>query len=269
MKIAVHKTIALALCATAIAGMPHVLHAAAEPVEITGSDPAKAGDSVESALSDSVATPAEEDKFKKPKLQPVADKVVSPRRAAAAEVSEDVASAEAAAMVSPTDPNSYTIRAGDVLQVTVWREENLDREVIVLPDGSISFPLIGSVKADGLTPAQLQATIKTKLRSLIPGASVTVLVKAALGHTVSVIGQVQKPGEIIMSQKLSVMQALSQAGGLTPYASEGRIIVLRTIEGKQMSIPFPYDDVVDGDNLEQNFTLLPGDVVVVPTASLF
>jgi polysaccharide export outer membrane protein len=269
MKIAMHKTVALALCVTALSGMPRLLHAAAEPVEITVSDPAKAGDSVEAALSDSVAAPTEADTFKKPKLQPVADKRAGPRRAVSADVSGQDAGAESAAPLPPANPGSFTLRAGDVLQVTVWREENLDREVIVLPDGSISFPLIGSVQADGLTPAQLQAAIKTRLRSLIPGASVAVLVKAALGHTVNVIGQVQKPGEIIMSHALSVMQALSQAGGLTPYAAEGRIIVLRTVEGKQVSIPFPYDDVVDGDDLEQNFTLLPGDVVVVPTASLF
>lgn len=165
--------------------------------------------------------------------------------------------------------DSYGIIAGDILQITVWKEETLDREVVVLPDGTINFPLIGSVAVQGLTPAKAQKTIKEKLVNFIPDASVAVSVKAPLGHTVSVIGQVNKPGEIIMGRRLTVMQALSQAGGLTPYAREGRIIVLRRVDGKEISIPFPYADVAAGRDLEQNITLLPGDVVVVPTSGLF
>jgi polysaccharide export outer membrane protein len=156
-----------------------------------------------------------------------------------------------------------------VLQITVWKEADMDREVLVLPDGTVSFPLIGSFRAEGQTPAQVQSLIRQKLQSLIPDASVTVLVKAALGHSVSVIGQVAKPGELVMSHQLTVMQALSQAGGLTPFASEGGIIILRRVSGKETSIPFPYDEVVRGRSLDRNIALLPGDVVVVPTASLF
>lgn len=163
----------------------------------------------------------------------------------------------------------YTIIAGDVLQITVWKEDGLDQEVLVLPGGTISFPLIGSVVAQGQTPSQLQATIKEKLHKYIPDAAVTVSVKAALGHTVSVIGQVTKPGEFVMGRHLTVMQALSQAGGLTPYASESGIIILRHDEtGKETSIPFPYDDVAEGDELDKDIVLHPGDVVVVPTAGL-
>ena len=162
----------------------------------------------------------------------------------------------------------FKICAGDVLQVSVWKEEGLDQEVLVLSDGSINFPLIGSVTAVGRTPSDVQATIKEKLRKLIPDAAVTVSVKAALGHTVSVIGQVTKPGEFVMGHGLTVMQALSQAGGLTPYASEGNIRILRHEDGKETSIEFPYDDVIEGDELDKDITLLPGDVVVVPTASI-
>jgi len=167
------------------------------------------------------------------------------------------------------NPDTFTIIPGDVLQVTVWKEEGLDQEVLVLSDGSVNFPLIGSIPAQGKTPAELQAEIKQKLHSLIPSASVTVMVKAALGHTVSVIGQVLKPGELIMGHNLTVMQALSQAGGLTPYGSESEIIILRHIHGKETSIPFPYDDVINGDELDKDIALTPGDVVVVPTAGLF
>src|SRR5579872_6574778 len=98
----------------------------------------------------------------------------------------------------------YTISAGDVLQISVWKEEQLDQEVLVLADGTINFPLIGSVPAQGQTPAELQSAIKDKLSKFIPDAAVTVAVKAALGHTVSVIGQVAKPGELVMGHGLTV-----------------------------------------------------------------
>jgi polysaccharide export outer membrane protein len=161
---------------------------------------------------------------------------------------------------------AYTIIPGDVLQVTVWKEDGLDREALVLPDGTINFPLIGSIAAQGKTPFELQTDTKDGLRKFIPDASVTVIVKAALGHTVSVIGQVTKPGEIVMGHRLTVMQALSQAGGLTPYASEGNIIILHRENGQEKSIPFPYDDVIEGKKLDKDIALSPGDVVVVPTA---
>ena len=163
----------------------------------------------------------------------------------------------------------YTIMAGDVLQITVWKEDGLDQEVLVLPDGTINYPLVGSMTAQGKSPADLQAEIKTNLKKLIPDASVTVAVKAALGHTVSVVGQVTKPGELMMGHSLTVMQALSQAGGLTPYASESHIFILHRKDGKETSTRFPYDDVIDGDELDKDVVLSPGDVVVVPTAGLF
>jgi len=166
------------------------------------------------------------------------------------------------------DP-SFRIIAGDVLQVTVWKEEGLDREVLVLPDGGITFPLVGAINAQGHTPEELQDIIKEKLAKLIPDASVAVSVKAALGHTVNVIGQVAKPGEIMLSRHMTTMQALSQAGGLTPYASEGSIIVIRHGEGKELSIPVPYSHIASGNRLDKDVVLEPGDVVVVPTANLF
>ncbi len=168
-----------------------------------------------------------------------------------------------------SDPPDFKILSGDVLQITVWKEEGLDQEVLVLPGGTITFPLVGTLPTQGKTPEELQNDIKQKLSKLIPDASVTVAVKAALGHTVSVIGQVMKPGEFVMGRRLTVMQALSQAGGLTPYASEGGIKIIRHQgDGTEMSIAFPYDDVADGAHLEKDIGLNPGDVVVVPTASL-
>lgn len=164
--------------------------------------------------------------------------------------------------------NDFSIIAGDVLQITVWKEEGMDREILVLPDGSITFPLIGTLQVQGMTPKMVQADIKTKLKKYIPDASVTVMVKAPLGHTVSVLGQVAKPGEIVISRHLGVMEALSQVGGLTPYASSSHITVLRYVDGKKTSIDFPYDDIARGRHLDRDIDLKPGDVVVVPTAGL-
>lgn len=165
--------------------------------------------------------------------------------------------------------DNYTINPGDVLQITVWKEDGLDREVLVLPDGKLQFPLVGSLSASGKTLTELQAELKTKLAAYIPDNSVSVSVKAALGHTVDVIGQVAKPGELILSHRTSVLQALSIAGGLTPYASHDDIIVIHHEGDKKVSIHFPYDDVTAGKSLDKDIDLTPGDVVVVPNASLF
>ena len=171
-----------------------------------------------------------------------------------------------AATAAETD---YVLNPGDVLQVSVWKEDGLDREVLVLPDGTVDFPLIGSVAAAGMTPSQLQQKIKAGLATYIPDASVNVSVKAALGNVVSVIGQVTKPGELVLSHRTTVMQALSMAGGLTPYASKGKIIIVRHRSDKDASIPFPYDDVSRGRSLDSDIVLSPGDVIIVPDASLF
>ena len=165
--------------------------------------------------------------------------------------------------------DDYTIIPGDVLQVNVWKEAGMDQEVLVLSDGTITYPLIGSFEVGGMTTEIVQSIIKDKLAKYIPDATVTVAVKAALGHTMSVIGQVTKPGEFVMDRKLTVMQALSQAGGLTPYADQDKVIILRRVHDIETSIPFPYKAVVNGDDLDKDIVLSPGDVVVVPTVSLF
>ncbi len=262
-------------CALPVLMLAHTaLAAEAAPVDLVSVDgkqpaevaaPAEAADAspVDSALSDSMEAPlpAPKNTYKTTHKSSKSSKKT---------VTAHSASAPAADGAILANDKNYTIQAGDVLQITVWKEADMDRETLVLPDGTVSFPLIGSFTAQGMTPAQVQATIRSKLKTLIPDASVTVVVKAALGHSVSVIGQVSKPGELVMSHPLTVMQALSQAGGLTAFASESRIKVLRTdAQGKQTSIDFPYDDISEGENLDKNITLQPGDVVVVPTAGLF
>ena len=164
----------------------------------------------------------------------------------------------------------FRIRPGDVLQITVWKEEGMDQEVLVLPDGTLTFPLVGTIKVDGMTPLAIQETMREQLDLTIPDATVTVSVRSPLGHKASVLGQVQKPGDIILTSSTGVMQALSQAGGLTPYANEDKIVVIRkTKDGKKQSITFPYDDVIKGRNIDTDIDLEPGDVVLVPTGGLF
>jgi len=170
---------------------------------------------------------------------------------------------------APAMAEGYRINAGDVLQITVWKEEGLDREVLVVPDGSITFPLVGEIMAQGKTSEQLRQDLEKAISPMIRDSRITVSVKAALGNTVSVIGQVLKPGDVILGHSATVMQALSMAGGLSPYASEGRILILRQEGDKSISIPFPYADVAKGESLASNIVLRPGDVIVVPTATLF
>lgn len=165
--------------------------------------------------------------------------------------------------------NEFTIQSGDILQITVWKEEGLDREILILPDGTLTFPLIGQVSAEGLTIKSLKTIIKTKIDKYIPDAAVTVMVKAPLGHTVNLIGQVARPGEIIMQGDLSALQALSQAGGLTQYADSDDIVILRGKGKNKKSINFPYDDIARGKKLNQDISLRPGDIIVVPTSGLF
>lgn len=167
------------------------------------------------------------------------------------------------------EASEFKIRPGDVLQITVWKEEGMDHELVVLPDGAVSFPLVGMLSIEGLTTSEAADKLKAKLKRTIPDAAVSVIVKAPLGHTVNIIGQVNKPGEIVMGRSMTVMQALSQAGGLTPFADDDSINILRKKDGKEVSIDFPYDDVSRGRDLEKNIKLQAGDVIVVPTEGLF
>jgi polysaccharide biosynthesis/export protein len=161
-------------------------------------------------------------------------------------------------------PPDYEVNPGDELQIDVWREEDLQRIVIVRPDGKFSFPLSGEVKAADRTPAEIQAELSQKLRVYIPEAVVTVTVKGIEGNRIYVIGQVNNPGTFVMNPQINVLQALSLAGGMTAFASSNNIIILRSRGAEQVTRPFRFDDVARGRNLEQNILLEAGDVVIVP-----
>jgi len=158
----------------------------------------------------------------------------------------------------------YTLHAGDRIQVSVWREEQLQREIMIPPDGRFSFPLTGEIVAAGRTVPEIQSEMTEKLLKYIPEAVVTVSVTAIDGNRIYVIGQVNNPGSFVMNPRISVLQALSQAGGTTPFAAVNDIIVLRGTGAEQRVFRFRYNDVSHGRKLEQNITLESGDVVIVP-----
>jgi len=160
----------------------------------------------------------------------------------------------------------YTIGPGDTLEISVWRDESLSREVVVPPDGILSFPLVGDVNAIGLTVADLRKAITKRLSEYIPDATVTVIIKEFESLRAYVIGKVKNAGIYPISLNTNVMQILAMAGGLNPYASEKNIHILRQVSGSgaAVKIPFNYSEVLKGYNLEQNILLLRGDVVVVP-----
>jgi len=159
---------------------------------------------------------------------------------------------------------SYAIQAGDLLEISVWREEYLEREVIVQPDGKISFPLVGTLDAAGSSVAEVQDRVAARLAQYIPDPVVTVSIKEIRGNRVYVLGQVQKPGQFIMNPVVDVMQALALAGGTTPFAELNDIKILRRTGSIQRLIEFRYSDISRGRNLEQNIILQSGDVIIVP-----
>jgi polysaccharide export outer membrane protein len=153
---------------------------------------------------------------------------------------------------------------GDGLEISVWKEPDLQGPVLVTPDGSFSFPLVGQVDARGKTVSELQQVITERLAKFISDPVVTVSVREIRGNKVYVIGQVNRPGEFIVNPRVDVMQALSMAGGTTAFASLDDIRILRRDGAKQESLEFDYNAVARGKDLTQNIELRAGDIVVVP-----
>lgn len=158
----------------------------------------------------------------------------------------------------------YTVKPSDVLAISVWKEEALQGDVLVTPDGAFAFPLVGLVDARNKTVDQLQQVLTERLTRYISEPVVTVAVREIRGNKIYVIGQVNKAGEFIVNPRVDVMQALAMAGGTTAFASLGNIMVLRRTGPKQEALPFDYNAVAKGKNLDLNFELRSGDIVVVP-----
>lgn len=158
----------------------------------------------------------------------------------------------------------YRIGAGDVLEVSVWKDETLTRSCVVRPDGFISFPLVGDVSASGKTVAELKSELEGKLKRFVPEVILFIDAKQINSLVVYVIGKVNSPGRILLGVDVNVLQALATAGGLNPFAKSRKIKIFRHGSSETTIFPFNYDEVVDGERLEQNIHLKRGDVVVVP-----
>lgn len=158
----------------------------------------------------------------------------------------------------------YSLNPGDILEISVWKEEGLERQVLVLPDGMISFPLAGHIRAAGRSASEVQKALTERIKQYIPEPAITVSVQSVAGNKVYVIGQVNRPGEFPTTHRIDVMQALSLAGGLTAFADQDDIKVLRRENNKQIALPFDYSEVKRGNMLELNIVLKSGDIVVVP-----
>lgn len=163
----------------------------------------------------------------------------------------------------PPAPGDYVVGPGDQLGISVWRDEHLTRTVTVLPDGKISFPLVGEVVASGKTVLQLKDELERKLSRYVSSAGVTVEVKQS-NTIVYIIGRVNAPGRQVIAAPTNVLQALAMAGGLNPFADRSGVMVFRQQEGKTSVFAFDYDDVSRGRQLETNIELKRGDVVIVP-----
>jgi polysaccharide export outer membrane protein len=164
----------------------------------------------------------------------------------------------------PPLEEGYGLEPGDIVRVSVWREEALDQGVLVQPDGRISFPLAGELDAEGKTVAQITDEITQRLSEFIPNPVVTVSLQQNEGNRIFVTGRVNQPGVFLINRPVTIMQALSMAGGLTPFADKDAIHVLRQQGDTQVSIPFNYKDVQKGQNLQQNIVMRAGDTLIVP-----
>jgi polysaccharide export outer membrane protein len=162
------------------------------------------------------------------------------------------------------EAGAYQVNPGDLLDISIWKEEDLQKQVMVRPDGYFSFPLAGDIRAEGRSVEAIRADIAGRIARYIPDPVVSLAVVEPRGSRVYVIGQVNRPGEFPINRYVDVVQALSMAGGTTPFAQLDSIKVLRREGTTQQAIPFAYGDIAGGKRLQQNIVLRPGDTVLVP-----
>jgi polysaccharide export outer membrane protein len=161
-------------------------------------------------------------------------------------------------------PPEYTIGTDDVLSIVFWRDKDMSSDVVVRPDGNISLPLLNEVHAGGLTPMQLKDRLIDESKKFVEDPNVTVVVKQINSRKVFITGEVAKPGPYPLSGATTVLQMISVAGGFKDYAHTKKITIVRTENGKPVSFPFNYEDVIERKNLKQNIELKPGDTIIVP-----
>jgi Periplasmic protein involved in polysaccharide export len=169
-----------------------------------------------------------------------------------------------AAVPAADSDNAYRLRAGDSVLVSVWKDATLEKEVRVLPDGSITFPLAGRVPVVGLSTPEAEKRLAEKLKAFIADPEVSMVITGIEGNRIYVLGKVNKPGPVTLTAPTNVLQALSLAGGLDKFADGNDVQVLRTIAGRQELLSVRYNDLLKGRSLDTNVQLLSGDTVLVP-----
>ncbi|MBN1847939.1 MAG: polysaccharide biosynthesis/export family protein [Deltaproteobacteria bacterium] len=158
----------------------------------------------------------------------------------------------------------YLIGPNDLLNIFVWREPELTQDLVVMPDGRITFPMIGEVMAQGKTTSALKDIITEKLKDFVTAPEVTVIVRESRSRMIYTIGKLNQPGPFPLTPGMTVLQALSIAGGFAEWADVKKILILRRAGEKEIQIPFNYKDFIEGKNPEQNIILNPNDTIVVP-----
>jgi polysaccharide biosynthesis/export protein len=165
---------------------------------------------------------------------------------------------------APAQESSYRIGPNDVLNIFVWKEAELTRDVTVMPDGNITYPLIGEITAQGQTATELKKAITDKLQNFVTTPEVTVIVKETRSQMIYTIGKLTRPGPYPLAPNMTVMQALSAAGGFAEWADTKNILIVRREGGKETQLRFNFKEFTSGEKLEQNIVLKPGDTLVVP-----
>ena len=173
---------------------------------------------------------------------------------------------------------TYRFQPGDTIQISVWQDSKLDRQVVVAPDGTIALPLAGRIEAGGRSAGQVEKAIKARLSSQFKGQlDVTVNLSSLkqvppgeqIDRLIFIMGEVNKPGEIVIKTRTTLLQALALGGGLSPFAADRRIQVHRKINGQDVIYKFDLRKFESGNNPEGNINLRPGDVVIVPERWFF
>ena len=161
--------------------------------------------------------------------------------------------------------NDYKIGAGDILEITIWKEPDLSRaEVLVRTDGKVSFPLLNDVQAAGLTPLEMKRNMEVGLKEFISNPFVTITVRSPESQKIYILGEVMNTGEYPLTKNLTVLQAFALAGGFTTWASKKEIILMRKEGGKEKIYRINYKNIIKGKDISQNLKLKADDTIIVP-----
>jgi polysaccharide biosynthesis/export protein len=171
---------------------------------------------------------------------------------------------EKVATQNESDSTHYLIGPNDVLNIFVWKEADLTRDITVMPDGRITYPLVGEIDVSGQTVTSLKEKITEKLKNFLSSPEITVIVRESKSRQIYTLGKIARPGQLQLAPSMTVLQALSAAGGCTEWADTKNIMIIRRTNGKETTFRFNYQDIISGKNMEQNIILEPNDTIVVP-----